>query len=243
MSDTPKLKLRDATESVGWLNSEGPLSVSPTFDAATPDPAGLVEEVARLTLERDEARAIVADVNNAVIGSQGYFTTPSCVEAIDKLKEHSNRTVRRAETAEEEVARLQAELDVVQGWATKWDAMAVAALQVRAENAEAEVRLERRLRAMDAAEHLDELAVLRQKVAAPLHEAPPPPQPEPFDVGMIAASLHNWAKDLRTITETELVGGPAYEQIRSLAADLDLNADALHPESALPLPPPTQETK
>jgi hypothetical protein len=40
--------------------------------------------------ERDAARAIVARVNNSVIGSHGYFTEPSCVDAVEKLKAHSN---------------------------------------------------------------------------------------------------------------------------------------------------------
>lgn len=53
----------------------------------------LEAEVRALRAERDEARQIVANVNNSVIGSQGYFTTPSCVEAIESLKMNSNRLV------------------------------------------------------------------------------------------------------------------------------------------------------
>lgn len=48
-------------------------------------------EIERLQQERDEARGIVAKVNNEVIGSDGFFTEPSCVEAIGNLKFESNR--------------------------------------------------------------------------------------------------------------------------------------------------------
>lgn len=69
------------------------------FQHARADVPALVAEVRRLsaaleerTRERDEAREIVSRVNNEVIGSLGYFTTPSCVEAIWKLKDHARRT-------------------------------------------------------------------------------------------------------------------------------------------------------
>jgi hypothetical protein len=54
--------------------------------------AGKAEaEIERLKAELAEARAIVANVNNSVFGSQGYFTKPYCVEAVDNLKAECNR--------------------------------------------------------------------------------------------------------------------------------------------------------
>ena len=63
----------------------------------------LLAELTAAEAQRDEARTIVADVNNSVIGSHGYFTEPSCVKAIEDLKQHANQTVRRAEAAEAEL--------------------------------------------------------------------------------------------------------------------------------------------
>jgi RimJ/RimL family protein N-acetyltransferase len=68
------------------------------YAAVLPELTRLREEHARLTAERDEARQIVADVNNEVVGSHGYFNRPPlhgagpalCVEAIWKLKSSSN---------------------------------------------------------------------------------------------------------------------------------------------------------
>ena len=54
------------------------------------------EKLAVCQQERDEARTIVANVNNEVIGSQGYFTTPSCVEAVAGLKADNNRLRQEA---------------------------------------------------------------------------------------------------------------------------------------------------
>lgn len=68
------------------------------------------EELRSLREERDEARAIVADVNNSVIGSQGYFTKPSCVDAIEEVKFAHNRACRRAESAEQELRELREEM-------------------------------------------------------------------------------------------------------------------------------------
>ena len=47
--------------------------------------------------ERDEAREIVARVNNEVIGAYGYFTKPSCVEAVAEVKRQSNAYWRELE--------------------------------------------------------------------------------------------------------------------------------------------------
>ena len=59
--------------------------------------------------ERDEARQIVADVNNEVIGSHGYFTKPSCVEAVQKLKFYFNRDHSRLATLLQGVEGLEQE--------------------------------------------------------------------------------------------------------------------------------------
>ncbi len=40
--------------------------------------------------DRDEARTIVANVNNSMLGSHGYFTTPDVVEKIEELKALAN---------------------------------------------------------------------------------------------------------------------------------------------------------
>lgn len=50
-----------------------------------------------LKSERDEARGIVANVNNSLFGSQGYFTKPDCIDAIENLKaqaRHDNAVLR-----------------------------------------------------------------------------------------------------------------------------------------------------
>lgn len=78
-----------------------------TYDQAKPlaideHVRNLRGEVERLTTERDEARRIVERVNNTVLGSEGYFTKPDCVEAIDNMKRNANRqyaALRDAEAA------------------------------------------------------------------------------------------------------------------------------------------------
>lgn len=62
---------------------------------------------AALEQERDEARKIVAAVNNSVIGSEGYFTEPSCVDAIEQSKASSNAAYSRARDAEAQSAALR----------------------------------------------------------------------------------------------------------------------------------------
>lgn len=67
----------------------------------TPSPDDYVRQeqlIAKLQREADtlkdelaEARSIVAGVNNSIFGSHGYFTTPDCVDEIEKLKALSNR--------------------------------------------------------------------------------------------------------------------------------------------------------
>ena len=66
----------------------------------------LREENASLREKVAEARGIVAKVNNEVIGSGGYFTTPSCVEAVQNIKHYSNEQYRRAEQAEAKLAEM-----------------------------------------------------------------------------------------------------------------------------------------
>lgn len=92
------------------IDEDGKVTVLPDFTTGHTAPCELIVELkAALALaqqERDEARAIVANVNNSVIGSQGYFTEPDCVEAIETLKAHANRTVHRAEAAEQAHAAL-----------------------------------------------------------------------------------------------------------------------------------------
>lgn len=64
------------------------------------------EVVEAVEKERDEARSIVANVNNSVFGSQGYFTTPSCVDAVEHLKREHGELWRRVEAAEKRVVSL-----------------------------------------------------------------------------------------------------------------------------------------
>lgn len=64
-------------------------------------------ELARLQRERDEGREIVAKVNNEVLGSYGYFTEPSCVEAVGNLKLDANRQYQELEKLRADVARLR----------------------------------------------------------------------------------------------------------------------------------------
>src|SRR4051812_33196428 len=66
-------------------------------------------EIERLTAERDEARKIVADVNNSVFGSQAYFTTPCCVDAVENLKQLSNRSYHASQAAEAKLSEVTAE--------------------------------------------------------------------------------------------------------------------------------------
>lgn len=67
----------------------------------------LLDSHDRLTRELREAQAIVANVNNSMFGSHGYFTTPDCVVAVEKLKALANR--RQAE-----VVDLRAKLDATE---------------------------------------------------------------------------------------------------------------------------------
>lgn len=64
--------------------------------------ASLRQRAEQAEQERDEARAIVANVNNSVFGSQGYFVKPDCVMAIEELKMASNQLRQRAQQAERE---------------------------------------------------------------------------------------------------------------------------------------------
>lgn len=59
--------------------------------------------IERLEAERDEARQIVADCNNSLFGSQGYFTSASgktAASAIEDLKSAYGEQWRRAQSAE-----------------------------------------------------------------------------------------------------------------------------------------------
>ena len=60
--------------------------------------ADLTLQLTQAKQERDKARQIVARVNNDVIGSEGYFVEPSCVDAIEALKSHSNRLQQQLAT-------------------------------------------------------------------------------------------------------------------------------------------------
>jgi len=73
-----------------------------TLEGAINDIRDLIE---RLVAERAEAREIVSKMNNTLIGSYGYFTEPSCVEAADSLKRSANKAVHRAEKTEAELRR------------------------------------------------------------------------------------------------------------------------------------------
>jgi prefoldin subunit 5 len=42
-----------------------------------------------------------------VIGSEGYFVEPSCVDAIEALKSHSNRLQQQLAQAKAEIAQLK----------------------------------------------------------------------------------------------------------------------------------------
>lgn len=64
------------------------------------------EDLEQALRERDEAREarkqaeqIVANVNNSVFGSQGYFTSPDCVEQIETLKFNHNKAIRERDEA------------------------------------------------------------------------------------------------------------------------------------------------
>lgn len=63
----------------------------------------LRQQLAAMKAERDEAREIVSRINGATLGSEGYFITPSCVEAVNTLKANSNGY-------QNELAQLQADL-------------------------------------------------------------------------------------------------------------------------------------
>lgn len=71
----------------------------------------LLAQLEARTQERDEARKIVTAVNNEVIGSQGYFTMPSCVEAVGRLKQDANASVHRAERAEAALRTLREQIE------------------------------------------------------------------------------------------------------------------------------------
>jgi hypothetical protein len=53
-ADEADMKLRTASESVGWLNSDGPLDVSPSFSAEPAERDALLARVRALEQERDE---------------------------------------------------------------------------------------------------------------------------------------------------------------------------------------------
>lgn len=63
--------------------------------------------IRQLEAERDEARNIVAGVNNSVFGSQGYFISPNCVEQVEVVKLHHNQACHRAEAAEARCRQLE----------------------------------------------------------------------------------------------------------------------------------------
>jgi len=65
----------------------------------TDDRNELEQATQQAQAERDEARQIVADINNSVIGSQGYFTSPSCVTAVEDLKFLANRRYYKLQQA------------------------------------------------------------------------------------------------------------------------------------------------
>jgi len=68
--------------------------------------ADLTLQLTQAKQERDKARQIVARVNNDVIGSEGYFVEPSCVDAIEALKSHSNRLQQQLVQAKQDLADL-----------------------------------------------------------------------------------------------------------------------------------------
>ena len=76
------------------------------------------EYLARVQAEqaRDEARQIVARVNNSVFGSDGYFIVPACVEAVEDLKVLANRRFAELTTLRAQQERLRALLRAVLGW-------------------------------------------------------------------------------------------------------------------------------
>ena len=76
---------------------------SHTYAVEMPD---LQQQLTQAKQERDKARQIVARVNNDVIGSEGYFVEPSCVDAIEALKSHSNRLQQQLVQAKQDLADL-----------------------------------------------------------------------------------------------------------------------------------------
>jgi len=96
---------------VHWASTlyDAPKFFRPLIAAALATPAsdaGLAE-VERLTRERDEAREIVARVNNS-FGSYSFHTNPHPATLVEDLKERANKEWRRANAAEAQVATLSA---------------------------------------------------------------------------------------------------------------------------------------
>lgn len=75
------------------------MATEPLLERAATALSTQAEEIARLTRERDEARAVVIDCNNSLFGSQGYFVSEQAA-AIEGLKGAKNRQWQRAEAAE-----------------------------------------------------------------------------------------------------------------------------------------------
>lgn len=93
---------------------------APYAASVADDAADLITQqdarIAELERERDEARQLVAEANNSLYGSQGYFHSSNggpfdkyhLATAIEKLKESGRGNWRRAEAAEARVAELEA---------------------------------------------------------------------------------------------------------------------------------------
>lgn len=77
--------------------------------------AALRTQVAELTRERDQARAVISHANNSIYGSDGYFVEDGDVHAlahrIETLKAQSNGDYHRAEQAEALNLRLREALE------------------------------------------------------------------------------------------------------------------------------------
>ena len=87
-----------------------------SFEALRQHGIMLDAQLAAMTAERDEAREIIAKANNTLLGSCGYFTTPSFIDKIDDLKTASNRFYSQLAASQARCAQLEEALrDIFEG--------------------------------------------------------------------------------------------------------------------------------
>ena len=91
--------------------TEWPL-MRPELIALVTEHETLRSELEQVTKGRDEAREIVAQANNALIGSYGYFTEPSFINKIEELKRLCNQYYNQLTGANATIERLYEEADI-----------------------------------------------------------------------------------------------------------------------------------